>query len=513
MTRIQAMRKTRLAAPRLHAQRGQAMIFTLMFAGVIALIALMLYNSGMLANTKTQLQNAADAGAYSGAVLLARDHNFSAYTNRAMVANQVSVAQLVSLKSYSEDAAATHRRMTGQHAGWAQVIPVFKPQWIIARAMPMPAIASAYASVAPRAVQALDRLIAFTEEAQGMHHNATILNVGFIADEVVKRNDPKASVPVMAFSLGHMAIQIKAWDKSTDKHSANNNSRQADRFANVVVNRDSTDELIRDRSSVLLAGWTSMSSVIACPPPAIPVATIYGFRHKGGTLLSRNKRRWLALDATQGGGGVSCLTPVGIPFGYPLLQDGAGGSGGGLAGSRGGYGNDRNGFSGNPSETRSYGDALNGLTSIPAGRRFRSTGPGNTMDAAGGLQGTYRDMADPTNAANRPANQSAQLNGAKVPFTIEVRHAAADIRTSSKVVGSAAATVNAQETLKGDTMKTLSSGAAFFYRSNTDSSAFTKSGWARGDRRTELANLFNPYWQAQLVENPDAALIMSIGLP
>jgi len=92
-------RSSRFGATR---QAGQATAFTLVFGAVAALIALLLFNSGMLANAKTRLQNAADAGAYSAALLQARDHNFAAYTNRSVVSNQVAVVQLVSLKPYHE---------------------------------------------------------------------------------------------------------------------------------------------------------------------------------------------------------------------------------------------------------------------------------------------------------------------------------------------------------------------------------------------------------------------------
>jgi hypothetical protein len=490
-------------------QRGQAMPFTLLFAGVTALICLVLYNSGMLANTKTQLQNAADAGAYSGAVLLARDHNFSAYTNRAMVANQVSVAQLVSLKSYTMDAAATHKRInSAQHSGWAKIIPVFKPTWEFARMLPMQQLAAAYANVAPKVVVGLDKLIRAFEAAQQAHHTATALNVAFTANEVVKRNDPKANIEVLSFQTAYTAKQITAWKAYAVQHRANDPSKVADRFANVVVSDQSTDELVRKRSSALVAGWASLPTSIACPPPSIPIFTIYGFAQAGGTILSANKQRWMALDATQGAGGVACIgpPPASIPFGYLLVQDLNGGSGGALAGRNGGYGS-KVGFKGNPDEAKHYGDALNGLTALPAGKRYKQ-GPGASMDAAtGGLQNYYRDVVDPLGA--KPANQTANENGGKMAFTIEVRHDAADIRTASKVLGNAAATVKAQETLKNDTMKTLASAHAYFYRANTDSTAFTKTGWARDDKKTELANLFNPYWQAQLIPNPDSAYILS----
>ncbi|UUZ50484.1 pilus assembly protein TadG-related protein [Massilia sp. B-10] len=49
----------RLRKP-LVAEQGQALVFTILFAAATGVVCLLLFNSGMLANTKTQLQNAAD---------------------------------------------------------------------------------------------------------------------------------------------------------------------------------------------------------------------------------------------------------------------------------------------------------------------------------------------------------------------------------------------------------------------------------------------------------------------
>jgi len=494
-----------------NAQAGQALIFTLLFAAVTAIVCLMLYNSGKLANTKTQLQNAADAGAYSGAVLLARDHNFSAYTNRAMVANQVSVAQLVSLKSYVDDAAATHRRMSnGAHTTISNVVPALKPSWIVAKAMPIQALAAAYNATAPLLVVGLDGLIRVLETAQEAHHTATAVNVALVANQVVQRNDPDARVSLMNFqTAAYTANQVKQWVAYTNNHRANDRSAASNRFASIVVDRESTDTLIRERTSTLVAGWAGFAKPGACAGAAVPAGTVYSFRHKGGTILSANQQRWMALDATQGAGLLVCVTPAGVPVPVPLVQDGRGGSAGALAGTNGGYGS-KIGFAGNPSETRNYGGATSGVTSIPGGIRFRQ-GPGQSMDVrTGGLQDYYRDVSD---TATTPANQSAEKNGAAKPFTIEVRHEGARIRTSTKVVGNGADTIKAEEQLKGDTMRAMASGAAYFYRANRDSAAFNRAGWQRKDGRTEMANLFNPYWQAQLVENPPAALALSVAGP
>ena len=81
-------------------QRGQALIYGLfvLIGGLSALF--FLFNTGQLAREKTKLVNTSDAVAYSAGVMHARALNFEAYTNRAMVANTVAIAQLVSLSSW-----------------------------------------------------------------------------------------------------------------------------------------------------------------------------------------------------------------------------------------------------------------------------------------------------------------------------------------------------------------------------------------------------------------------------
>ncbi len=81
-------------------QRGQALIYGLfvLIGGSVALF--FLFNTGQLTREKTKLVNTADAVAYSAGVMHARGLNFAAYTNRAMMANSVAIAQLVSLASW-----------------------------------------------------------------------------------------------------------------------------------------------------------------------------------------------------------------------------------------------------------------------------------------------------------------------------------------------------------------------------------------------------------------------------
>ena len=83
-------------------QRGQAMVFGLLFMGIALIALILLFNQGILTRDRVQLENAADAAAYSQAKLFARHQNLIAYTNRAIVANELSIAQVVALMSWSK---------------------------------------------------------------------------------------------------------------------------------------------------------------------------------------------------------------------------------------------------------------------------------------------------------------------------------------------------------------------------------------------------------------------------
>lgn len=492
--------------------RGQALIFGLVFSAAGALIVLMLFNSAILTTTKSQLQNAADAGAYSAAVLQARDANFSAYTNRAMIANQVAVAQFVSLKSYLEDANETHKRMKSWLHTAYRVIPSFAPAWDAAKSVPIPAAYSAINGMAGPAVKALDLLIDAMDQAQQIHHLGTMAEMMLVADDVVKKNDPLAKVTTSAFMIGDAAVRVKSWGDSTQRFSANDASKEADRFADIVVHKNTTDLFIRNRVSIPTAAWASNVKPYLCPG-AVATSTVFGFAHFGGTLLSSNKRRWLGLDATQGGGFASCtwLVPC-FPTGVcpvtvtlPLPDATAtpaflGGHGGAVAGAGGKY-NDGKGYKNNPSESWLYGWALASPAVVPANYRYWVKGPGTTLDSNGGLQDHYRDMADPTNPANKPKNQTALENGGKFHVTLEVERVGDSVRTTKKLQKDAKLMALPEE-FKGNTMRALSSAHAYFYRSNVDSSRFTRNGWRRGDNRTEYQNLFSPYWQARLAPTP-----------
>ena len=99
------------------------MIFGLLFLAAVLMVLLSLYNKGQLIKNRVQLENAADATVYSQAKLSARSQNFTAYTNRAMVANEVSIGQMVALLSW-----ANHYKNVGAFVKYpAYQFPVAPP--------------------------------------------------------------------------------------------------------------------------------------------------------------------------------------------------------------------------------------------------------------------------------------------------------------------------------------------------------------------------------------------------
>lgn len=72
----------------------------LVFVFAVAGIAFFMFNSGRAVDEKLRITNAADATAYSLALMEARALNYHAYANRALIANQVAIAQAVSLISW-----------------------------------------------------------------------------------------------------------------------------------------------------------------------------------------------------------------------------------------------------------------------------------------------------------------------------------------------------------------------------------------------------------------------------
>lgn len=74
------------------------------------------FNTGQVSADKQRVVNTADAAAYSAALWRARSLNYSAYANRAMIANDVAVAQTLTLMSEVQH----HKNLAGCMGGEVQ---------------------------------------------------------------------------------------------------------------------------------------------------------------------------------------------------------------------------------------------------------------------------------------------------------------------------------------------------------------------------------------------------------
>jgi hypothetical protein len=83
-------------------QKGQSLVFLLGFTAALVGSMMLVFDTGQVTAKKERLVNAADAAAYSGAIWEARALNFQSYMNRAIVANEVAIAQSVSLRSWTD---------------------------------------------------------------------------------------------------------------------------------------------------------------------------------------------------------------------------------------------------------------------------------------------------------------------------------------------------------------------------------------------------------------------------
>jgi len=169
---------------------GQALVVMLALMACLLGAFLLVFNVGQVVNDKIKLTNAADAAAYSAAAWEARSLNFQAYLNRAMVANEVATAQLVSLRSWAQyvDTLTTNAdRIT---------------RYIPPLAAPMRALAQGWGRInagMQRALPPMEAALSLwntqaLSTAQSVAHQQALLAAADLVQHVAVANEPRAQV-------------------------------------------------------------------------------------------------------------------------------------------------------------------------------------------------------------------------------------------------------------------------------------------------------------------------------
>jgi hypothetical protein len=248
---------------------GQALVVMLAFAACLTGAFILVFNVGQVVNDKIKLTNAADAAAYSAALWEARSLNFQAYLNRAMVANEVATAQLVSLRSWSQYVG----RLTSNADQVTRYIPPL--------AGPMRALAQGWGRIndgVQRTLPAMESALSqwntrALATAQSVAHQQALLVAADLVQQVSVANEPRAQV-----SNATRLLQARNGEIWQHRFTARYQRGGGDlrRFTRLLA--DSRDGFTRSRRNDL--------------PISLPVLSM---PRRGGTdLLGENS--WRAVD-------------------------------------------------------------------------------------------------------------------------------------------------------------------------------------------------------------------------
>lgn len=460
-------------------QRGQALIYGI-FVLIGALASLFfLFNTGQLSQEKTKLVSTADAAAYSAGVMHARAMNFTAYGNRALIANEVLVAQMVSLSSWAQYAQTHAENLPTQFPecndpyGYGAAIgaafkygPVYAlmcygtvqyaGEYIHQIAETMPPLASATVSaveVNKRAIQlAHDLLLNNPSYLQSIRRS--------VMQDVAQANYAgDGSVKVEPIGPGAAVALTDDLDGFTQSYSGKDRGR----IAKLAVYAAHSDRFTKERV------WTAEAEVPGPDEICILMWRKSEVRRRGGTELV-NYDEWIAEDTesfwrAQRKGGLipRCrLREEPIAWGeqqaHPEDQDD---SGAWLGGART---NAKASSQASSNKWRQY-------TGLPS----------------------YYDLSKP---------QLTKDDDPTLRFSVRLSRAHSQLRTSdsaSQITSTSDSRINAYQSqvAKGE-MVAVATSEVFFERPLAQ--RHNRYGASQG-LPLELPSLFNPYWQVRLIHS------------
>ena len=493
-------------------QRGQALVLALACILVLIVGVLVLFNTGQAVSTKVQLVNAADAAAYSAAVEQARAYNLVSYMNRAEVANEVAVAQIVTLYSmtnYLLSATDTLRKVARDLEYAFYVAAIFTEGGTIPIANAFQKANSALSKAKSAIKKARNGMqqpfsvaVKFLSALNQAYSTATAAIVtiapgdaSLLANTVVKKNtDGKAKIGARGLLL--LTEQYGEAEHYTKRYSlskTNGNAAGANRFANVVM--EARDGFSRERNADTIFG------IIKKRGGTDVVTSSRAGRYYDSFVAADTLDFYLNLPWWMGGdidlplawGGAAATKSTQGGFSRVALQ------GYKTQGRRGWY-------SPYTSERGLHIDRYGGaVDNHKAGKKVRND-PADNATSKGWLKGytglhDYDDIVADKATMPYLNGKSADQNGVKALsvgpiFTVAIEQPTNTVRTTSNVngIGGPPDFEVPDETIK-DNMTALSSAQVYFDR-------------PRGlfdniiDSRREMGSLFSPYWQARLVDTP-----------
>ena len=486
--------------------------------------------------TKTRLQNTADSAAYSGSVLLARDYNFSSYANRAMVANQVAIAQMVGLRSWAQYECLTYNdscsgqsdeyklpgqiqsTVNGSEAAeiWGTVLYAYKTssQALNTAVRPTTAVIADVANTIDVALSVASRTF----------HDAVLVDLASsavgsssgIIGEVVRANDPQAHIST--FGKITLAADVAAIGGFTKTDAKSGDTTGQDRIAPTVLNE--LDPFSESRSASDPPYEADLLNPFAFIPYNDQIYAMIWNTHSGGTEWKDGFTQWSAMDVSNVSGySIIWISVFGVPVPIPLpiweIDPPLYFDSTELAIAGAAVGSSR----GDPlGQTNNYGPCGGAsLCTNPSGWSFDNgtwENPGNTGQSFGN---SYSVNPTPANDedARGPGSSFAHYSGLQ-PYeavsntkqadfdapqiTVVLARARSTVHTTSQINGTGifTGTIAMPDAEPSNQVEAIASADAHFERP-----------WS-SDVENNLGvnvvygNLFNPYWEPHLVPT-DAA--------
>ena len=301
-------------------EQGQAAVFILLMTAMVALAAVFLYRGGKLTSEQMELQNAADSIAFSISVLEARDLNFMAYTNRAMVANEVAIGQAVGLMSWLNHLGSTPTFLR-RYASLLSPIPFIgqaASAILNGIATGMNVVANVAKNIAgPMIAGAIPALVAASKVysgAQMLMHLATTTVTLSTLNELLAQNAPNAEISPFGW-LSYLAHTVTYYSHFTKRYGASSEDGMG-RFAAMV--NESRDVFTRNRGfRIPLPGDISFSAGPFSFGLQSNMIKVGGsqLRYKGNKSIGE-KFSWSAADTSAWRLGIQ----MGIDFGFVAVN-------------------------------------------------------------------------------------------------------------------------------------------------------------------------------------------------
>jgi hypothetical protein len=457
--------------------RGQALPLALGLAGLGALSLFVLYNLGQTIAARARLTHAADAAAYSGALVQARALNLIAYINRAQIAHQVAMAHLVTLASWAQFAQAERGRVLRGNPPAAVIAMLFGPMH--GRAYASAAASVGAAGLVTQFARAYERHDALVHRVLAASARATVTHLPAGRQQamqtVIHANFPEFARPVAANSgsaprdLLSMDLLGDDWPGFVRRYAGNDPAG----LRGIVLSAVDRYGFLAPRNGVGRNAWPVS---FRCPMRR------HELRRRGGTSLGRDGV-WRSID-TQSFHKLRSNKYIGCYYreyamGWGKIDTQASGA------------------------RRDDADAVDAPRDFSRQDFWRWVRQNTSWDIVNGVSNplayayALRDM-DRWRSAGLPsyADVPARHKGRAARFILRLRQPAPLLSTTD--ARSTVAAPRGRYAYIGlrsqDNLDVVSAAETYFARPTS-----------RADGAAELATLFRPYWQARLAPVPGRA--------